>query len=254
MALCLILIFPMLCYIGDLNIVPESYFSDKHNFFNQYFVKVAWGWTLGVLTPFIILAGCILWKDYPLLIVRDLSRLVVATLVWFVWVSMFNYIEYLTGSCSTAGYNGKKLCLQAGHNWDGFDISGHSFILMFSALVIHEELQAFWVVTNLSGSSAWFQSISAKAKQIFGVSSPANESMKKFAELMARLEPLLNIFAVIAVLIEVMWLFMLVWTSLYFHSAVDKILGGAIAIFNWLVTYRLWYRSTMSPGLPGKLV
>jgi|SRR6218665_2498337 len=32
---------------------PKSYFSDKHNLFNQYFVKMGWGWTCSILGLFI---------------------------------------------------------------------------------------------------------------------------------------------------------------------------------------------------------
>jgi len=32
---------------------PKSYFSDKRNFLNQYFVKLGWGWTCSVVGLFI---------------------------------------------------------------------------------------------------------------------------------------------------------------------------------------------------------
>lgn len=34
---------------------PKSYFSDKRNLINQYFVKLGWGWTCGLLGLFIYL-------------------------------------------------------------------------------------------------------------------------------------------------------------------------------------------------------
>ena len=33
--------------------VPKSYFSNKYNVFNQYFVKLGWGWTLWLLLAFV---------------------------------------------------------------------------------------------------------------------------------------------------------------------------------------------------------
>jgi hypothetical protein len=37
------------------------------------------------------------------------------------------------------GYETKRGCLKAGHFWNGFDISGHVFILIYSSLVLIEE-------------------------------------------------------------------------------------------------------------------
>ena len=254
LALLLIIVFPALCLLGDQNIIPKSYFSDKQNFFNQYFVKWAWGWTLCVTTPFLILAGCILWKEYPVLIVRDFTRIIMGTLTWFLWVTLFNYIEEITGNCSTSGYSNKIPCIKAGYEWDGYDISGHSFLLIYSALFIHEELQAYWIVSDAKNNASWFKSICTGAKQLFGIKSPVNENLKGITELLARLEPFLRLCGIVALVIELLWLFMLVWTALYFHAADHKIIGALIAIANWFLTYRVWYKTPLSPGLPGQLV
>ncbi|XP_072051776.1 acyl-coenzyme A diphosphatase FITM2-like [Amphiura filiformis] len=253
LALFICIAYSLLCILGDQKIIPESYFSDKNNFFNQYFVKWAWGWTMCVTAPFILMSGCILWKEYPLLIVRDFLRIIVGILVWFLWVSIFNYIEEMTGNCSTSGYSKKWTCIKAGHVWDGYDISGHSFLLIYSALFIHEELQAYWIVCDLSNNSSWLQSVSSKAKQLFGINNLANETMKSLTNLLARLQPVLFVSALVALCIEVLWLFMMVWTALYFHTTDHKIVGAFIALLNWFVTYRLWYQSPLSPGLPGRL-
>ncbi|CAL4063503.1 unnamed protein product, partial [Meganyctiphanes norvegica] len=45
---------------------------------------------------------------------------------------------------------------------------------------------------------------------------------------------------------------MLTITIIFWHTMPQKVAGGAIAIISWYLTYRLWFKSEMSPGLPGK--
>ena len=49
-----------------------------------------------------------------------------------------------------------------------------------------------------------------------------------------------------------MWEVMLLCTCLFFHSMPQKITGTVIAILFWFLTYQMWYKSSLSPGLPGK--
>ena len=250
LAVFLLIAYPLLCVLGDLKIAPESYFSDKRNFFNQYFVKWAWGWTMCGTAPIILVAASILWKDYPLLIVRNLLRIAVGFVVWFVWVSLFNFIHGMTGRCTTSGYSNESACRKAGSFWDGYDISGHSFLLIYSALFIREELEAYWILCDISNNASWLGSVSDSAKQLFGVGAP---SFKHVTDLLARFHPVLLLSRFIATFFEVLWLFMLVWTGLHFHTIDSKILGGFIAILSWFLTYRVWYQHQLSPGLPGRL-
>ena len=39
--------------LTDIFPIPQTYFSNKRNFFNMYMVKVGWGWTLSLLIPFV---------------------------------------------------------------------------------------------------------------------------------------------------------------------------------------------------------
>ncbi|KAK6308374.1 hypothetical protein J4Q44_G00216450 [Coregonus suidteri] len=146
------LIFLGISIVGSVvkhtQIVPETYFSNRRNVVNMYFVKVSWGWTLLLLTPFILFTS---YKRLTFAL-RRLSSLVVATAIWYTFTEAFSYIEGTTGTCHVPEpeamdqvphhdeITSKWSCRKAGGQWDGYAISGHSFILSYSALIIAEEM------------------------------------------------------------------------------------------------------------------
>ena len=60
----------------------------------------------------------------------------------------------------------------------------------------------------------------------------------------------LEVFSFFAGLLSIFWEFMLVFTTIYFHTVHQKVLGALIAIFTRYITYRVWYHDALSPGLP----
>ncbi|KAF3860866.1 hypothetical protein F7725_001121 [Dissostichus mawsoni] len=125
--------------LKELELVPQTYFSSTRNALNVYFVKVSWGWTLLLLTPFLLLSNSSFSRSVSFLCRRLLS-LAVATAVWYAFTETFFYIEDATGSCYETDaldvvnkeFVTKASCRRAGFLWDGYDISGHSFILAYS--------------------------------------------------------------------------------------------------------------------------
>lgn len=188
--------------------------------FCRYFVKVSWGWTLFLLVPFVVLSNSL--NRPPKFVLRRLCSLLVATAVWYVCVNTFELIEEATGTCYETStkevihgeLTGKGVCRKNGFVWDGCDISGHSFILSYSALVISEEMAA--MVADVRGFR----------------------------------KPLLNVLYLSMSVIVYLWLFMFISTSVYFHSPLDKFIGTACGLLAWYLTYRVWYRKRLSPGLP----
>lgn len=191
----------------------------------RYFVKVSWGWTLLLLTPFVLLSNCSFSRSVTFLSRRLLS-LLVATAVWYVFTETFFYIEDLTGSCFETGSMGvlknefasKATCRRAGFHWHGYDISGHSFILSYSALFIIEE----------TGPMASLKTASLSA-------------LPRMA---------LNLLYVALNLIVIIWVWMFACTSVYFHDLSHKLLGTLCGLLGWYLTYRVWYLKPLSPGLP----
>ncbi|XDV46034.1 hypothetical protein PO909_014011 [Leuciscus waleckii] len=203
-----------------IDLVPESYFSSSRNVLNLYFVKVSWGWTIVLLLPFILYSNY--YNKSHRFVLRRLTSLLVATLIWYTCTEIFFYIEDVTGSCYESDnmqvihgdITTKAACRKAGFIWDGFDISGHSFILTYSSLVIVEEMVPMSHITDVSRNA-----------------------------------PLDCLYIALNAIV-VIWIWMFGCTSVYFHDIIDKILGTSCGILGWYVTYVVWYPFLFSPGLP----
>ncbi|KAF6715134.1 Fat storage-inducing transmembrane protein 2 [Oryzias melastigma] len=213
--------------LKELEVVPQTYFSSSKNVFNVYFVKVSWGWTLLLLTPFLLLSNSPVSRSVSFL-ARRLLSLAVATAVWYVCTETFFYIEDATGSCfDTAAsvpvkdFTSKASCRRAGFHWDGYDISGHSFILAYSTLLIVEET--------------------------------APMALVRTARLSTLPRMVLALLYVALNLIVVIWVWMFACTSVYFHDLSHKLLGTVCGLLGWFLTYRVWYLTPCSPGLPPQL-
>ncbi|CAB1455571.1 unnamed protein product [Pleuronectes platessa] len=222
-------VFVLLTVLGsvlkELELVPETYFSSSRNLLNVYFVKVSWGWTLLLLTPFVLLSNSSFSRS-PSFLGRRLLSLAVASAVWYVCTETFFYIEDVTGSCfetsSMEAVNSelttKVSCRRAGFHWWGYDISGHSFILCYSALFIVEEI--------------------------------APMASVKTAGLSPLPRLVLNLLYVALNVLVTLWVWMFACTSVYFHESIQKWLGTTCALLAWYLSYRVWYLNPLSPGLP----
>ncbi|KFQ48975.1 Fat storage-inducing transmembrane protein 2, partial [Nestor notabilis] len=185
-----------------------------------YFVKVAWAWTFWLLLPFITVTTYQFAKSKLLYgrmksilaVLRRLSTLLVGTAIWYICTRVFMYIENLTGACSTSG----KVSEPRGI-WNGFDISGHCFLLSYCALMIMEEVAV-----------------------LEGLSIDQN----------SRLRVVINALFVSLCFLTMIWVFMFLSTALYFHDFSQKLIGALIGLSAWYGTYRSWYLKPFSPGLP----
>ncbi|XP_040913214.1 acyl-coenzyme A diphosphatase FITM2 [Toxotes jaculatrix] len=221
--------FLLVSFVGSvlkkLDVVPQTYFSNSRNALNVYFVKVSWGWTLLLLTPFVLLSNSSFSRSVSFL-GRRLLSLAVATAVWYICTETFFYIEDMTGSCYETSIEGvinkefisKATCRGAGFHWNGYDISGHSFILSYSSLFIMEEM--------------------------------APMASVKTANLSALPRLVLNLLYVALNLIVMIWVWMFSCTSIYFHDLFQNLIGTMFGLLGWHLTYRVWYLKPLSPGLP----
>lgn len=249
----------LISLIGDTMPVPKSYFSRSDNFLNQCFVKFGWGWTLSVTIPFLLLTSyttCCGKRDRVL---KHLVRLGVATASWFFWTKLFEYIENNYGKCSVKGDYSKKECLALGQYWYSFHISGHAFILVYSSLILIEEARAIvgWERIRDLIREEYFARSNSEDSRSVSVSSPLGGLTEtEFIILKScyeRFTPLVRTLFILMTFFSMLWDFMLIFTMLYFHSMVEKLLAGVIAIFIWFVTYRGWYTiPKVVPDLPGE--
>ncbi|XP_072370907.1 acyl-coenzyme A diphosphatase FITM2 isoform X2 [Scyliorhinus torazame] len=195
----------------------------------RYFVKFSWGWTLGLLLPFVFTSNYFVQRDV-LFAIRRITSCVVGTAVWFFSTRFFHVIESFTGECYESQnmtvlheFENLYTCRKHGHLWLGFDISGHSFLLSYCVLMITEEIA---VVNELH-----------KMEQKRG---------KATATIIKSLFIALN-----ALLL--LWVWMFFCTAIYFHDMPHKIIGTAFGISAWYGTYGFWFKKSFSPGLPPEI-
>ncbi|KAI4876317.1 hypothetical protein NFI96_027859 [Prochilodus magdalenae] len=206
--------------LKELDVVPKTYFSSSRNVLNVYFVKVSWGWNLVLLLPFLCLSNS--YNRNLFFVLKRLASLVVATAIWYSCTQMFFYIEDITGRCYDSAqdvheeFSTKAECGKSGFVWDGFDISGHSFILAYSTFLIVEEMVP----------------------------------MLHLVQHNQKRTPVLDVLYVALNVIVVIWIWMFACTSVYFHETIHKILGTLFAVLGWYGTYKVWYLNPFSPGLP----
>uniref|UniRef100_A0A8C8RLS8 Fat storage inducing transmembrane protein 2 n=1 Tax=Pelusios castaneus TaxID=367368 RepID=A0A8C8RLS8_9SAUR len=204
--------------------LPETYMSSKRNLLNIYFVKFAWAWTFWLLLPFIAITNYCLSRNV-LEVLRRLSTLLVGTMIWYVCTRLFLQIEDFTGNCYRSPkldelfqeHPSKQQCHQGGGFWHGFDISGHSFLLTYCALMIVEEMAVLRVLNT---------------------------------DRRPRLHAVVNALFVALSFLTLIWVWMFFCTAVYFHDFSQKLSGSLVGLSAWYGTYRFWYLKSFSPRLP----
>lgn len=246
----------LISLVADVATIPRTYLSRSDNIFNKYFVKFAWGWNLLLIVPFVIFTAYIYCCGQVKRIAQHhLPRIAIATFFWYFWTSIFNYIEASYGKCQIKQYGSKGTCLKAGHIWNGFDTSGHSFILIYGSLMLIEETRS---MINWDSIKEYIrlEDHNRTAKETEQSTNPLkNLSAEEFKKLKFNYEkytPYIRVLFIVITLFQILWDVMLVCTMLYYHVMVEKFLGGCIAILTWFFTYRVWYvYPTVLPKLPG---
>ena len=208
--------------IGDIARPKPSYFSDKKNVFNQYFVKLGWGWSLANVSAFLLLANLIEHRGKLEALARPICRELLLTTYWYICTHSFEWLENFTGSCSNSKLSSKRPCLRDGHDWLGFDISGHTFLLVHCLLFINEE-------------SGIVHRIAKKLDE----QEREHHLSRDYPIQPSRCKRLLRIVSFVLLFFTFLWEFMLLCTALYFHTTAQKLLGMAFAIGGWFLVYRL---------------
>ncbi|TKR93067.1 hypothetical protein L596_007596 [Steinernema carpocapsae] len=208
----------ILSFISAFGNLPQHfYFMRKDSFFNVYGTKIGWFWTWVAVAPFVYFATLFHTRN-PNSAATHLLRLVVATFLWYFFTDTFVSIEQKSGSCSIKhGSLSRADCRLKGGSWNrGFDISGHCFLMIYSILIICEEAVAFRRWPEYAGQG--------DAESIEDYRKNTNRVRWLFVGMLA---------------LHLLWDFQLVWTVLYYHTFLDKILGAFCAAASWFVTYRV---------------
>jgi hypothetical protein len=226
--------------LKDFKMVPTTYFSLKSNIFNLYFVKLGWAWTLLVSIPWIVLTSCVYSAGKRSTIGMHLTRTLIATVIWFIFTSIFEYIDVNTGRCANGVYKTKWECKKNKENWiESFDISGHTFILMHSLFYLLEEIKIFYIWDNIKN-------------EVRKDEEELSEKAKRVKLWFNKLTPFIKINFILISILTLLWEIMLLATFLYFHTTIHKLIAAIAAIVCWFLTYKTFYLQSSSPGLPGR--
>nr|CAG4645600.1 EOG090X07YX [Lynceus sp. MCZ IZ 141354] len=240
--------------VADVLPIPRSYFSYKDNFLNIYFVKWSWGWTMVLVGTFLYLTSKVYCCGDNLRIRRHFGRLLIATAGWLFFTRSFVHIEDNYGYCSK-NVIGRKNCLHKGHIWQGFSISGHTFILIYCTLILMEEAKALigWegIKDFLRLEEYNRANEEGEGTALENLSDKQFESTKAFYE---KYTPYVRITFIGMAMLSLIWDVMLISTTLYFHTTPEKFVASICAVLFWFGTYRFWFLSSnwLSPGLPGE--
>lgn len=240
--------------IADFIAMPRTYFARSDNALNQYFVKWGWGWLLSVVVPWVALTAHTLGCGRRPILLRHLARVFLATVAWLIWTKLFNYIETNYGRClgtRDANLQSKARCLQSGRFWSGLDISGHTFILIYSSLILAEEgssLVGWEGIKDLIMREEHTRSTPSETST-GPLRSLSNGDLEFLKKAHRALTPYLRGLFVAMTLQQLLWDIMLVSTVLYYHIMIEKFLGGIAAVITWYITYQWWYKQPKI-GLP----
>ncbi|KAK4314959.1 hypothetical protein Pmani_013785 [Petrolisthes manimaculis] len=230
--------------------------TGKYSILNQVFVKQGWGFTLGAYVLYQLLS-CVLhgkscWSN-------SLRRLAVGTVVttffFFIWCQViFPGVEYLTSACTFNNILvnlGKRECFKhKGHTYHSFDISGHSYLLIYCVLVLMEESKSVLYYLQLG---QYLRGAPPEAGKSTGNNNSdfrkpswtqpkwMEPSSEGDAELLRWLHPLVSPFLTAAflfmVFLALLWDFMLIITTIYYHTFPEKVLGTGLAVGMWYLVY-----------------
>lgn len=164
-----------------------------------------------------------------------MARLIFATIWWYLSTSVFEHTRKKVGYCS--GYFSLNSHLCSENSWSGLDISGHSFLLTYSCLIILEESKIFSLWDSLPSSGF----AKNKPKQRNHIISPT-DNIKDPLRLFENRAPLIYLSIILVTALFLLWNFMLLMTLIYFHDTLQKVLGFLFAILGWTASYKYLFK------------
>ena len=238
--LLLVSVLSLIAWLGHSPSIP--YLSEKQNVVNSLLVKWSWAWSLLCLVPSVMLTACLYsglkWRA----VLCHLSRLLVAHCIWFFTTRAFVLLKLVVGVCSDGSSKGYEDCVRENASWNGFDISGHVFLLTYCVYVLTEEVSGLrWEVLG-------------EFEDCLQQEYRAMDKLAKARELLPHIHRHFSPFAqgleLFAATLMTLWVAMAITTSLYFHTVLEKVLGGVWGWVAWKATYGWLYGKAYSPDRP----
>ncbi len=179
------------------------------------------------------------------MVLKHFARIGVSHTIWLTLTTSFVLLDEAIGTCSGDDASGRSECLRNGHLWEGFDISGHIFLLTYCILVLTEETAGIrWEVWSLY-EDMWMQEHQVVNK----MSDERKEQLLILHRLSTWPVSLLELLATAQV---ILWTVMLTTTSLFFHSVFEKLLGFVLGCLAWYLTYGWLYGRPYTPCKPSE--
>ena len=230
-------------FLKDVRLIPDTSLSLRIHTMNTYISQLGWSWSIFLLTPFVYLTSLIYARGHYGLIIRHLLRLLVASVIWYIIKSIFIRFETLTGTCKPSDTRGvmRQACRSAArYPWQ----EGHTFLYLYALLVINEEVKLYDECWKKVEDASKLHPTRAESSLTIN-----QNRIKMFSK------PIGMFYFALAAL-TVLWEFMLLSTALHFYNVLHKLLAATLAVFFWLITYRVWFRmnhgSTLAPCSPGE--
>ena len=244
-AILLLIIVVLGSTLCTFELSPETPFSDSRNPMNVYLVKLSWGWTLICIFPTILITSFLYTGFNFRVVLRHFTRLGIAHLIWLSVTTLFVVIDSYTGICiENEDILERSACIKRGLYWSGFDISGHIFLLTYCIYVITEECANI----KLEIWDEYNGTLHFENRVVDKLTDRMKEILPQVHRLTSYFIDKLEILALTEIL---MWMVMVIATSLYFHSFAEKILGYVFGLLAWYLTYGLLYgRSAYLPCKP----
>lgn len=223
---------------------PETIFSRRGNPVNKYLVKLSWLWTLMFLIPAVsissvLYSGLLSYRG----VLRHMGRVVVGHVTWYCTTWLIHRVDNGLGACSVGDIKTAKSCVTSGHEWIGFDISGHTFMLSYCVFLITEE--SFNISKVVWGR---YEDALSREQRVLEKRGDLERWLRKLYHASGYLVEGLQWYALALVLI---WTFMLLTTALYYHTFLEKLIGSLIAVGAWYISYRTLYgKATYLPCRP----
>lgn len=251
--------------IRSLSLIPANVVPDTRNIWNQVFNKWAWLWTLIVTTPNI---ACEVFtkttRKLQYLALSFFRVYVFGTASWSFWTNfVMPKVEYATSDFTTNTTDGQPEPIPG----TGFDISGHAFLLLLSFLIIQEEvalliLRRFYKLKTNFPFLELQKQISVdgldEALPVEPVSRQSSQSdvstgavdmvvddgqQTSFLNSTGCVLTSYVIFYTVTILfasfIQLLWIIMVLQTSIFFHTFLETILGSLIAFTMWFIIYKV---------------
>lgn len=153
---------------------------------------------------------------------------------------IFEVIEQSTAACThrniVTGLSKKECYLRDDHVYHSFNISGHSFLLTYNVLLLMEESKE---ILRFLGLGRRFSRTSTENGT--GKDSLAKLDKAEMHRLRLRcitMAPLIALGIVMVGVLALLWDFMLIVTSIYYHTFWEKLIGTSLAFAMWYVLYK----------------